>query len=188
MARADQSAHPIQTLRDAAQSLEASILLCLAKPTQKAVHRMRTATRRIEAQLELLATFPDLPPHEKHQRKSRRLLKQLRRAAGRVRDIDVQRDLIRDEAAAHKGAPSTVREVKNQAGHLRRDLKRQRDKGAAILLKLLRKHRTEIPLIIKNLLDALAPAKTLSPHGICANHPGPQMVCRWPHSSDLRPA
>ena len=107
MARADQSAHPIQTLRDTANRSKPRFFSASPSPPKKPVHRLRTATRRIEAQLELLATFPDLPPHEKHQRKSRRLLKQLRRAAGRVRDLDVHRDLIRDEAAAHKGAPSS---------------------------------------------------------------------------------
>src|ERR1017187_7315792 len=103
MIRANHSAHPIQVLRDATTSLDAAILLCLADPEKSAVHRLRTTTRRIEAQLALLSMLPGLPPHEDEQRKVLRLIKKLRRSAGKVRDIDVQRDLIRDQAAGSKG-------------------------------------------------------------------------------------
>jgi len=64
MAQADQSAHPVQKLREAVASLEASVLLCLVRPGKVAVHRLRTSTRRVEAQLELLSMLPGLPPHE----------------------------------------------------------------------------------------------------------------------------
>ncbi len=159
MARATQSAHPIATLRENTQSLEASVLVCLAKPGKKAVHALRTTTRRIEAQLELLSMLPDLPPHDKPRRKALRLLKKLRHAAGQVRDIDVQRDLIRDEAAQNGHANRSLRK---EARHLRRELKQQRDTEAGHLLDLLQKHRGKLPIVFGKLLHALAPAESLS--------------------------
>ena len=49
---------PGATASQAVASLEASVLLCLAKPGKVAVHRLRTSTRRVEAQLELLSMLP----------------------------------------------------------------------------------------------------------------------------------
>ena len=162
MARATRSTHPVQALREVTTSLEASILLCLAKPGKKAVHELRTFTRRIEAQFELLSMLPELPPHDEQQRKALRLLKKLRHAAGQVRDIDVQRNLIRDEAASHKAASRTNSEIRKEASHLGRDLKRKRDKEADRLLRLLRKHRTTLPDVFQELLDALTLAESIT--------------------------
>lgn len=159
MARATQSAHPVETLRENTQSLEASVLVCLAKPSKNAVHALRTTTRRIEAQLELLSMLPNLPPHDKPRRKAHRLLKKLRHAAGQVRDIDVQRDLIRDEADQSGRANGTLRK---EARHLRRELKQRRDTEAGHLLDMLQKQRSKLPIIFEKLLDALAPAESLT--------------------------
>lgn len=162
MARANHSAHPMQALRETITSLEASIQLCLAKPGKKAVHNLRTITRRIEAQLELLSMLPELPPPDKHQRKAIRLLKKLRHAAGQVRDIDVQCNLIREEAAGHKAASRTNSEIRKEASHLGRDLKYKRGKEVDALLRLLRKHRTTLPAVFEELLDALTPAESIT--------------------------
>jgi len=160
MAQADQSAHPVQQLHEAVAALEASALLCLTKPGKIAVHRLRTSTRRVEAQLELLSMLPGLPPHQQPARKSVRLLKQLRQATGQVRDIDVQRDLIRSEVAASKteGAPSPDGQMRREARRLRRVLKRTGEDAADRLLRLLRKQRARLPIVFAELLDALAPA------------------------------
>jgi len=156
-----QSAHPIQTLRDVITLLEASILLCLARPGKKAVHQLRSATRRVEAQLELLPMLPQLPVHEPQRRKTLRLLKKLRRAAGEVRDLDVQRDLILSEAtAANNKRPS--RSLRDEARKLRRELKGRRDEQAGQLLALLHKQSAHLPLIFEELLDTLAPAASLA--------------------------
>jgi CHAD domain-containing protein len=162
MARSTQSAHPITTLRETAKSLEAAILLCMAKPRKSAVHRLRTLTRRIEAELELISMLPGLPRHEEQKRAALRLLKKLRRAAGDVRDIDVQRDLIRNEAAGKNGAPRPGPDVREQARRLRRELQRKRDEAAAHLLRLLHKQRTQLPLVFEELLDTLAPAEPIT--------------------------
>jgi CHAD domain-containing protein len=159
MARATQSAHPIATLRENTQSLEASVTVCLAKPGKKAVHALRTTTRRIQAQLELLSMLPNLPPHDKPRRKAFRLLKKLRHAAGQVRDIDVQRELIRNEVAQTGHANRSLRK---EACHLRRELRQQRDAEASHLLDLLQKHRRKLPIVFGKLLHALAPAESLT--------------------------
>jgi CHAD domain-containing protein len=161
MARTVRSAYPLQTLRDTTKSLEAAILVCLAKPDKKDVHRLRTSTRRIEAQLELLSILPNLPPHKKEARNARRLLKKLRRAAGKVRDLDVERDLIGDEAAGKNG-PRPTTELRKEAAALRSTLKQKRDKEATHLQHLLSKHRKDYPVIFKKLLDALGPSESIT--------------------------
>jgi CHAD domain-containing protein len=165
MTHANHSAHPITILRDTATSLEAAILLCVAKPRKSAVHRLRTLTRRIEAQLELLDMLPGLPPHEEQERQARALLKKLRHAAGQVRDLDVQRDLIRYEAAASNGAPHSACDLREQARHLRRALNRKRDEAGDHLLRLLRKRATQLTLAFEELLDTLAPAESITLSG-----------------------
>jgi CHAD domain-containing protein len=162
MPRTDQSAHPLQTLRQYTEALEAAILICLAKPDKKAVHTLRAFTRRIEAQLQLLAMLPNLPPHEKQARKVTRLLKKLRRAAGKVRDLDVQRGLIGDEAAGNNGGSRPAPEVRKEANELRLKLRRKREEAAENLHQLLQKHRAKFPLVFEKLLDVLEPAESIS--------------------------
>jgi CHAD domain-containing protein len=162
MPRTDQSAHPIQILREGIQNLEAAILICLGNPNKKAVHTLRTSTRRVEAQLQLLTMLPDLPPHQKQSRKATRLLKKLRRAAGKVRDLDVQRGLIGNEAAGNNGGSRPSPEVRKQAHELRLTLKRKREDAAENLLQLLQEHRSEFPLVFEKLLDVLSRAESIS--------------------------
>jgi len=72
-----QARKPIRDLRKALQALHKDL-------PQKAVHELRTRTRKVEA---IFAAIP-LPP--KHcPRKLLKALKPLRKAAGRVRDMDV---------------------------------------------------------------------------------------------------
>ena len=88
------AAHPVRTLRELVTSLGAAITLVLADPKPRSIHDLRTGTRRIEAQLELLALLPDLPRHAKPAKKAGKLLRKVRRAAGSVRDLDVQRNIV----------------------------------------------------------------------------------------------
>ena len=83
--------YPVQVLRDQTTALEAALSACLADPAPKAVHRLRTGTRRVEAQLLILAATPGLPACREPAAKLRRELRRLRRAAGAVRDLDVHR-------------------------------------------------------------------------------------------------
>lgn len=145
-------AYPIHTLRELVTTLEAAITVALADPNPKAVHRLRTTTRRIEAQLELIALLPTLPPHAKPARKARKLLRKLRRAAGRVRDFDVQYDL----------AQTTSPSLAPEARRLRELLKRRRGEEVERLLHLLRKHPSKLTHTLETLLAALAPAEALA--------------------------
>ena len=162
MIQATHATRPVQILRESSRSLLASIRACMASPRTEAVHRLRTSTRRVEAQLALLSMLPGLPPHEEQRRKALRLLKRLRQSAGQVRDIDVQRDLIRAEAAAAAGTVPSDRSVRSEARRLRRSLKRTRDEEADHLRRLLGEHSEQLALVFKELLETLAPAKSLT--------------------------
>jgi CHAD domain-containing protein len=75
-------------------TLKAALTECLDEPRPKAVHQLRSSIRRIEAIFELLISIADLPSIPKRSRELRRSLRKLRRAASKVRDIDVHRDLL----------------------------------------------------------------------------------------------
>jgi hypothetical protein len=49
------TATPVGKLREQAKRLEAALSVGVSTPTVKAVHELRAATRRVEAQLELLS-------------------------------------------------------------------------------------------------------------------------------------
>jgi len=142
------AAHPVRTLRDLVTSLEAAITLTLADPKPHSVHRLRTTTRRIEAQLELLALLPDLPPHGKPAKKARKLLRKLRRAAGDVRDLDVQRDLTPSKS--------------HEAAQLQNLFEHRRDRAAKKLIAALNKHQGKLTRRLEALLKALAPVESLA--------------------------
>lgn len=148
---------PVEALDDAVRSLEAAALVCLATPKKKPVHQLRTWTRRIEALLELIALTPHASAARKQRDKAMRLLKKLRRAAGAVRDLDVERDLIAEEAARAKGTSRDARATRKKARDLRSDLKEQREDEAEALQSLLKEERKKLPLALKDLSDALAP-------------------------------
>jgi CHAD domain-containing protein len=140
-------AHPVRTLRELVTRLEAAITLTLAKPTAKSVHNLRTTIRRIEAQLELLSLLPNLPRHAKREKTACKLLAKLRRAAGRVRDLDAQRDLIESKS--------------QEAYHLRSFLKHQRSKEADRLLDATYKYQPKLIRSLEDLLKAFSPAESL---------------------------
>jgi CHAD domain-containing protein len=142
------AAHPVRTLRGRITQLEAAITLALADPKPGPVHHLRTSTRRIEAQLELLALLPDLPTHDQPARKARKQLRKLRRAAGRVRDLDVLRDLVPSKSG--------------DADQLRRLFKHRRRQAAQRLTDTLRKRQGKLTRSLEALLDALAPAESLA--------------------------
>lgn len=138
--------HPLETLRQHLTELEAATLLCLDKPSKKPVHRLRTMTRRIEAQLTLLATLHTPNVHGADAQQAGRLLRKLRRAAGKVRDLDVQDDLI---------AENTPPQARNEAARLRSKLQQQRAKAANQLQQALRKRHTKLTNTLESLLKTL---------------------------------
>jgi len=161
MARSTTAAEPLKTLREQATALEASILECLAKPTKRPVHKLRTSTRRIEAQLQLLSMFPELPSHEKPRQKVLKLLKKVRQTAGVVRDIDVQQELL-EKAAPKKRSSQSGNDVRKDARQLEQDLRDWRDKHADELIELLKQVKIDLPLALKKLFESLTDADTLA--------------------------
>jgi CHAD domain-containing protein len=155
------AAHPVRSLRDLITALEAAITLTLVDPKRKSVHRLRTTTRRIEAQLEFLALLPDLPEHTRLAKKVRKLLRKLRRAAGRVRDLDVQRDLIQSKS--------------HEAQKLRSLLKQQRGEAAESLLSTVHKHQSKVTRTLEALFKTLDPAESVT---IPATHLG-RLTLGW---------
>jgi CHAD domain-containing protein len=152
------NAYPVQALQEQATNLEAALELTLARPRKRPVHQLRTTTRRIEALLELLDLLepfhPALAGFSARAAKLKRLLAAVRKAAGKVRDLDVQRDLIRQ--AAHE---PTQKHLRGDAKQLRRTLKAQREREAQALLDELEHHALKLGPKLEKLIAQLEPAK-----------------------------
>jgi CHAD domain-containing protein len=152
MAAGTNAAHPIETLSRQSLRLADVLTVCLAKPTPAAVHHLRTTIRRVEAQTTVLAQLRGLPPHGRESTKLRKHLKKLRRVAGRVRDLDVQLNLV-----AARSTPETAVESKR----LRRRLRHQRDDEAEVLIDLIRRLHRKVSRAIEQLLAALRSVEQL---------------------------
>ena len=124
-----------------ADAFNAAIAQCVADADADAVHRVRTGSRRLQAMLEAIlrenATFAlDHPA-----RPWLRQLKQIRRAAGPVRDLDVHRKLLENllgKAAAPHSDTNPLHEhaemkqaemldawLKSERKHLARGMQKQ---------------------------------------------------------------
>lgn len=146
---------PVETLRELITSLEAALTVVAAKPEPKPVHHLRTTTRRIEAQIELLAMVPDTEVQSKSTKKPVELLGKLRKAAGRVRDIDVQRKLIKSGTGSQS----------KEARQLRKILKQRRGEEEAGLLNTLEKYRGKLTKTLEALIET---TETVKPAAITA--------------------
>ena len=162
---------PLQTLRTLTTEIEAAITLLRAAPDKKPVHRFRTATRRIEAQLHLIDLLPGLPVHKAASRKLARLLRTLRRAAGKVRDLDVQRDMLKQLLPQRKGS-----HLMSSAEDLRRLLKHRRTVATDELLHTLKRKGPTLATHLEALLTDLGNADpALSPDDL---H---DLIVKWHH-------
>jgi CHAD domain-containing protein len=150
---ADVATRPVETLRHHATALEAALAVCLGDPKAKPVHKLRTETRRIEAQLLLLDQMHVLPPFRKEAAKVRKHLKRLRRAAGRVRDLDVQCKLLEKE--------ETQADAKRDARAMAKLLMQRREEAVDELLEQLEKRQTKLTNALEALLEQLKPAAHL---------------------------
>jgi CHAD domain-containing protein len=118
-----------------ADAFNAAIAQCVEDADADAVHRVRTGSRRLQALLEATlrenATFAlDHPA-----RPWLRQLKQIRRAAGPVRDLDVHRELLEnlvgkaapgsDADPLHKQAEMLDDWLKSERKHLARSMQKQ---------------------------------------------------------------
>jgi CHAD domain-containing protein len=133
--------------------LKTAIAACLKKASPKRVHHLRSTTRRIEATLELLVLSADVPRIDKQAKPLQRSVGRLRRAAGIVRDADVQSDLLN----AYNLTPDSKR--------LREDLATVRKKAERKLVKRLEREQKRIELRLNNLEAILSPALGLNLSG-----------------------
>jgi CHAD domain-containing protein len=148
-------AYPVQALGEHAIELEAAILVCMADATPHAVHKLRTESRRIEAQLELIHGLKGVPPYRTKAAKVMRQLEKLRKAAGVVRDLDVQQKLIEDHI------PNDSIAAREDRDELQKICKKARKRAARELQELLTKRRKKITKRLEKLLTALEPATEL---------------------------
>jgi CHAD domain-containing protein len=146
-------AHPIRTLHKQSKALEKALSACLAKASPELVHELRTTIRRFEAQFALLAQSRKLRTYHYESKKLLRHLKKLRRFAGELRDLDVQRDLI----GAH-----TTSETASDARRLHRRLKDRRDRQAVIFLDLAQRFHGKVSKELHHLREVLPRGETLS--------------------------
>jgi CHAD domain-containing protein len=148
---------PVESLRKHVSALEAAVAQVLAKPRKEAVHRLRIASRRIEALLEVIAALarqePDFAAVEKPIKRVKDGLASVRRAAGSVRDLDVQRCLAKEVAV--NGA---TKKIRGEAKELSDELRQDREVEAKELVTMLETHALELEPGLEELMQALEPA------------------------------
>lgn len=158
--------HPVKTLKDHIVSLDAAMLVAVSAAEIGAVHKLRTTTRRVEAHLRLVdllanATKPkDIPEHAAEAKAVNRRLRRVRRAAGAVRDLDVQADGIWYDAPAKTAEQDevSVAGVRREAKALRKHLLHTRDVEAAKLMAVLQAQQEKLAAALSALEKAMKPA------------------------------
>ncbi len=152
-----------ELLDDQVHALGSAMLVAKTAAEKGPVHKLRTTTRRMEAQLVLLQQLPGVPEHAREATEVDRLLRRVRRAAAAVRDLDVQADMILadmpDRAAVSVGSRGD--EMRKEAARLMKRLTRRRVGEAEELVATLRAESEPLEAALKALqlkLDPLAEA------------------------------
>ena len=139
--------------------LAETLVACRTDPGSHAVHSLRIAVRRIEALLHAIAEA-----HLRDERlpvdaaKALRQLKRVRRAAGPVRDLDVQRRLIA-EIITKASASRSTKEQTSLGGEARRldaRLHRQRKELAEKLTSVVRRTEPKLERSLSALAETMA--------------------------------
>ena len=155
-ARRRRVSYPVANLRGEVSALETVMAQVMARPRKEAVHRLRSTTRRIEAHLEAVEELarqePGFRVASEDLRRVRKLLHRVRRGAGRVRDLDVARELAKMFAAG-EAAP----EIRRQAEDLREQLKGERRRESRDLVALLKGRGLKLQPSLEQLLISLEP-------------------------------
>ncbi len=150
-----------ELLKDQVQALDSAMLVAQTAAEKGPVHKLRTTTRRMEAQLVLLEQLPGLPEHTAEAAEVHRLLRRVRRAAANVRDLDVQADAIvadmPDSAAVHDGSRGD--QIRKEARKLLKKLNKRRKQESAELVGTLRAESEPLALAMRALQLTLKPAE-----------------------------
>jgi CHAD domain-containing protein len=144
---------PVVVLLRHSLMLKSAIVACLDDPKPKPVHQVRSATRRIEAILELLSMSSDIADIKRKSKPLRGSLRKIRRAAGEVRDLDVHRELLGGYTKA------------GETDELDKELARARKKAAGQLRKRLGEKQSSIQREFDDLEVILKPALDLNLSG-----------------------
>jgi CHAD domain-containing protein len=127
---------PLAHLTALADAFNAAAAQCVQDADSDAVHRVRTGSRRLQAMLEATLRENTTFALDHPTRAWLRQLKQIRRAAGQVRDLDVHRELLEnwvgkqaapdsDANPLHKQAEMLDEWLKSERKHLARDMQKQ---------------------------------------------------------------
>ncbi len=144
---------PIVAFLQHADALKSAMVECLDTASPKAVHRLRSTTRRMEAALELLIITAGLPALRKKSKAFRKALRKIRRAAGHVRDLDVHRELL--------GAYKKIRDTER----LDEDLDAERKIDARKLQQSISRDQQKILRALAKLEKTLSPVANLDLSG-----------------------
>jgi CHAD domain-containing protein len=158
------TSHTQARLAATAAAFNAAVGPCVENAAPDAVHGVRTGSRRLQAMLEaMLNQHPQLS-FEKPAKTWMRQLKQVRRAAGSVRDLDVHRKLLQPWVA-QESSP-----LQKQADKLDAWLKGRRKHLAARMQKQVERRQP----MLQQRQDAL----------LAALQSAPASALRVPHSTD----
>jgi CHAD domain-containing protein len=151
----DTSLNPLAHLRSVAEAFNLAAAQSVADADADAVHRVRTGSRRLQAMIEATLREAGSAAAELEQpaQACLRPLKQIRRASGAVRDLDVQRKLLEDWIAKQPADASLLR---TQAETLQAWLINERKRLAHGMQKQIRKRQQGLTEQQDGLLAAIA--------------------------------
>jgi CHAD domain-containing protein len=121
-----------------AEAFNAAVTQCVEDAAPEAVHVLRTGSRRLQATIEAMLREGADGSLQQPAKGWLRQLKQVRRAAGTVRDLDVHRKLLEQWTAHENGA------LAKQAGVLDAWLKGRRKHLASAMQKKISKRQQEL--------------------------------------------
>lgn len=156
------SAYPVRAFYEHTRALEAAMSVCLGDPARETVHALRSSCTRVEADLKLLGSLAKLPTHRAEAQKVLKELKPFRRAAGRVRDFDVERKLLKQNFLKASPAHPVDAALQQESTSLRRRCKRGRKKAAKKLLRVIRNHQAALSSALEALAEKLREKEALA--------------------------
>jgi CHAD domain-containing protein len=129
---------PESHLMATAEAFNSAVTRCVEDAAPEAVHAVRTGSRRLQATLEAMLREDAASSLQQPAKEWLRQLKQVRRAAGTVRDLDVHRKLL-EQWVADENSP-----LEKQAGVLDAWLKARRKHLASDMQRKIGKRTQEL--------------------------------------------
>ena len=133
--------------------------VCLADPASKPVHELRSQCRRVEAIVVLLSSLPHMPAHGKQAERLLRQLRYIRRAAGRARDLDMQRKLLKTDVLGGRHVGGDTAEIRKGAKTLLKAQKSARTRAVRKLLRLITERQPRVTGALEKLITTFGSAE-----------------------------